>query len=130
MGFRGSLLRNDFNKVWGVMAVIPLKQLVPGMVLEADVRDLSGRLLLKTGESVTPKHMNIFKTWGVPEVKVRDQAPPADALGESGSADQARLEAGRRRAEKLFRHADIAHPVMRELFRIAAERFAEREGEA
>jgi hypothetical protein len=48
------------------MLFLSISQLKPGMILATDVTDTNGRLLLSKGQSIAPKHMNIFKMWGVP----------------------------------------------------------------
>jgi putative nucleotidyltransferase with HDIG domain len=99
------------------MLFLSIDQLKPGMILATDVTDTNGRLLLSKGQPIAPKHMNIFKMWGVPEVTVKqvggdepEQAPALDP------------EATRRVAEALkpaFSDNDLAHPAVAEIFRQA-----------
>ena len=60
------------------MARISLDSLAPGMKLSKPVLNLNGVLLLQSGEVLTPKHMALFKTWGIREVDVvrQDGAEP------------------------------------------------------
>jgi putative nucleotidyltransferase with HDIG domain len=99
------------------MLFLSISQLKPGMILATDVTDTNGRLLLSKGQSIAPKHMNIFKMWGVPEVQVKntdgdepEATPPVDP------------EAMRRVAEALkpaFAGNDLNHPAVAEIFRQA-----------
>ncbi len=100
------------------MPFFAIDQLQPGMVLESDVTDTTGRLLLSKGQSIDAKHLNIFKMWGIPEVQVqhsRDdqvQATPPTVDPENM----------RRVAEALkpaFADNDLSHPAVAEIFRQA-----------
>ncbi|MBF0625474.1 MAG: hypothetical protein HQL82_11790 [Magnetococcales bacterium] len=104
------------------MPNLPIAQISPGMIVDSDVRDLSGRLLLGKGQEVTAKHLLIFKTWGVAEIDVRAAAPkatpvptaPPAAAPPGGAGDVAPeilAEAGR-----FFQLNDPAHPAIRILF--------------
>ena len=52
------------------MAIIPIDLLEAGMVLKADVRDRSGRLILPSGAELAEKQIRIFRTWGVTEADI------------------------------------------------------------
>jgi diguanylate cyclase (GGDEF)-like protein len=67
------------------MDVIATENLSPGMVLEKDVHDRSGRLLLTAGCELTGKHIHILRTWGVAEVAIsgaEEDHPPCALIGE------------------------------------------------
>ena len=53
------------------MGIIHIDKLKPGMVLDQEVRDINGRLLLKKEKEIQPSHIRIFKIWGVTEVNIR-----------------------------------------------------------
>lgn len=87
------------------MAIIRTSEVTPGMVLAVDARDMSGRLLLAAGGEVTPKHLKIFKTWGVTEVDVQEMGsagtqpepgtkPEAGPQPEAGTKPEAGAEPG------------------------------------
>jgi len=101
------------------MGIIHINKLKPGMVLEEEVRDISGRLLLKRGKNIKPGHIRIFKIWGVTEVNIS---------GNNGSKNSPASELDPKTIEKindttrnLFRHADLEHPALKEIFRIAVQ---------
>ena len=48
--------------------LIKIEELKPGMVIDKDVTNLHGAVLLRKGNPVTEKHIHIFKTWGVKSV--------------------------------------------------------------
>ena len=83
------------------MPFLAIDQLKPGMVLAVDVMDTNGRLLLSEGQSIAPKHMNIFKMWGVPEVQVQHTEG-----GEPENKPTLNPEAMRRVAEALKPETD------------------------
>lgn len=95
------------------MAVLPLTQLAPGMVLAKDVLDMSGRLLLGRAVSITDKHLKIFKTWGVTEVAVLDLGEavcPSSSLTISPAFPDTRLhQQAREQALQLFQNH--SHPL-------------------
>ena len=99
------------------MTFFPIDQLKPGMILATDVTDVNGRLLLSKGVAIEPKHLNIFKMWGVPEVQVQHAEG-----GETEAAPVADPESMRRVAESLmpsFAKNDLNHPAVAEIFRQA-----------
>lgn len=67
------------------MDVIATENLSPGMVLEKDVHDRSGRLLLGAGAELTGRQIHILRTWGVVEVAISgtgEDHPPCALIGE------------------------------------------------
>lgn len=103
------------------MGMVPIDNLAVGMVLACDVHDRTGRMLLGAGAELTPKHLIIFRTWGVAEadiagVDAEETAPlPAEV-------DPQALAAAEEALRPLFRHADPGHPAMREILRLGALR--------
>jgi len=100
------------------MGVINIADVRPDMVLAADVKDRHGHVLLKEGETITDKHVKIFKMWGITDLDVRgvDQAVIEARAAEE--VDPEVLEAAERVARDKFRHADGEDPVVRELIRL------------
>ncbi len=99
------------------MPFVAVNDLKPGMVLAADVLDTNGRLLLPQGKAITPTHLTLFKTWGIPEVSILrgDEAP-------AGTEQKLDLGLLRKIAEKLkitFSANDLTHPAVAEIFRQA-----------
>lgn len=89
------------------------------MILDEEVRDINGRLLLKKGKNIQSGHIRIFKIWGVTEVNIR---------GSNGSKNTSDSDLNPEKVEEikeythnLFRHADLEHPALKEIFRIAVD---------
>jgi hypothetical protein len=89
--------------------------LAPGMILGADVRDRSGRLLLGTGTELSERHLFILRTWGVVEVEIAGAQEGGDDSKSANTIDPALWAAIERKIAPLFRHADNSHPAIKEL---------------
>jgi hypothetical protein len=61
------------------MGIIHIDKLKPGMVLDQEVRDINGRLLLKKEKEIQSSHIRIFRIWGVTEVDIRGNNGSKDA---------------------------------------------------
>lgn len=98
------------------MSRIKVKQLEAGQQLNADVRCSNGRLLLTAGTTLTAKHLEILRTWGVAEVDIVGDGGGAEA--NSVSFDNLPDEVKGRIAQQLaqqFVQCDQTHPVIKEL---------------
>jgi hypothetical protein len=95
------------------------------MVLTKDVRDRRGRLLLSAGQEVTSQALRVFRMWGVTELDVNGPERGPDSTP-AAPPDPERVAAAAAEAERLFRHANRAHPVVAELFRLVAVQRAVR----
>ena len=89
-------------------------KLQAGMVLESDVKDLSGRMLLKAGTEIEEKHLKVLRTWGILGVNIvgegsGDGAGEPVALQDLPPHVQAEIET---EIEQRFTGVDISHPVM------------------
>jgi hypothetical protein len=91
------------------------------------VVNLNGVLLLRAGEVLTPKHLDIFKTWGVREADVvRADGTEPDLTSEGGISPEAQ-SAAEREMTRRFRRVDTAKdPVMADILRAATRRLAVR----
>jgi len=104
------------------MGLLSLDSLTEGMVLESEVHDRSGRLLLGCGVELNAKHLRMFRMWGIAEaniVGVDDQAGSAPPAADVDSARQSKVE---KELRTLFCNADLSYPAMGELFRICLHR--------
>ncbi|MGD8658150.1 MAG: HDOD domain-containing protein, partial [Desulfobacterales bacterium] len=101
------------------MGLTHINDLKPGMILEEEVRDINGRLLLKKDKKIQLSHIRIFKIWGVTEVNIQ---------GNNGNKNPAASVASPERVEKIkentknvFRFVDLEHPAIKEIFRISVD---------
>jgi hypothetical protein len=113
------------------LALIHIDNLAPGMVLNRNICDRSGRLLLPAGAELNEKHFSIFRMWGVLEADivgdaVVEEAELTPAQPQDQELDPALLAAARDEVERLFVHNDPEHPAIKELMRLCIDRRAAR----
>jgi hypothetical protein len=101
---------------------VAIENIEPGMVLEIDVHDRSGRMLLGGGSELTQKHLVIFRTWGVLEADIAGQGSNEAADQVPADVDPLELAAAEQELAPLFRHTNRVHPAIVELMRLAALR--------
>jgi hypothetical protein len=103
------------------MGKVSVSNLKPGMTLDSDVLDITGRLLLGSGTGIDEKHIRIFKTWGIVEVDVRGAEDSNTEKFDDLHADIMIVNQAKKDLLQIFRHTDLVSPVIRELFRIALD---------
>ena len=100
------------------MTIIHVDNLKENMVLSDDVTDLKARLLLTKGLRIEPKHIRTLKIWGITEVNVVTAEPDYEESA-TKKIDPESLKKIEESTKYLFRHVDIEHPAMKELFRLS-----------
>ena len=100
------------------MGKILTDNLASGMILGADVRDRSGRLLLGTGTMLSDRHLYILRTWGVIEVEIAGADDGGKGHNSAITIEPALWSAIEKEIAPLFRHADNTHPAIMELMRL------------
>jgi len=101
------------------MNAVKTDKLKPGQILAEEVRDINGRLLLARGNEIQPNHIRIFKIWGISEVNV---AGAASRKGEfDPELNPELVEQAQKSMMVLCRHADMTHPAIKEIFKIAVQ---------
>ncbi len=108
------------------MGILSAGALRPGMVLAKDLRAPGGRLVLSKGATLSAKHIETIKTWGIAGADIENSSPqdPRESLGERVPA--ACFEEGQRRVDRRFAAGNTAHPFLEELYHIAVTREALR----
>lgn len=102
------------------MPNIPTNRLKPGMVLKDAVRDITGRLLLGEGVTLSEKHLNIFKTWGIAEVAIQGDSDTEEQQSDTVELDEAAFAAAKADIERLFIFNNPgSSTVMKEIFRLS-----------
>ncbi len=107
------------------MICVPLAELTPGLTLGTPVYSVKGMLLLRAGEVLTAKHLQVFTNWGIQEVDVlteedrllADAGVPTDVPvpPEMAAAIETRMI-------HRFRFTDPADPVIATLRRVVTVR--------
>lgn len=108
------------------MGTINLEDIQPGMLLEKDVMDRSGRVLLGAGAQISEKHLRIFKMWGVTEADIQNVRKEEVSAKAAAGLDPLMLEEAQKQLLELCRHADLNHPFNSELFRLLTFRMVKR----
>ena len=99
------------------MGCISVDQLNQGMVLSDDVLDINRNLLLTKGQTITPKHIRIFKLWGVTEVNVFGKDEKKNETEPWINPElRKRIED---RTKQIFKNVDLNHPVTKEIFKLS-----------
>lgn len=104
------------------MAIIMTDHLKPGMVLNSDVRDITGRLLLGAEAKITEKHIHIFRTWGVTEADIQGVTESEAESEAPAVSDPLIVKQAEDELKELFLHVNLSSPVMKELFRLCSMR--------
>ncbi len=101
------------------MGIVHIDKLGFDSVLAEELRDINGRLLLAKGRKIQQKHIRILKLWGITEVDIIGEAETEEPLKQTEERQRVRevTEATR----EVFRHADLDHPAMAELFRLSVK---------
>lgn len=105
------------------MPTINIEELKAGMLLAEDAVHLNGRVLLRAGVEINDKHIRTLKTWGVYAVTVRGGDEGDDGYVVEEIAPDLYHEA-ERQMRGLFRHTDLAHPAIAELFKLRVRDYA------
>ena len=97
------------------MGKVNLDDIKPGMKLEKDVQERSGRVLLRAGTEITERHLNIFRTWGVAEADIESMGRQEATAQATRNCDPEVLKAAQEFISPLFVHTDATHAPVREL---------------
>ncbi len=97
---------------------IALEQAVSGMVLQADVSNKSGRVLLPAGTALTERHLQLLSANGVDRLAIQSGA----STGEKKEKSPLSAEEIASTLENRFRDNNPDHPVIKELTRICRAR--------
>ena len=92
------------------MAYISVADVVAGLVVEEDVKDRNGRLIISCGITIEEKHLRILKTWGVTKIAVQSaQKTPAPEVVDKASPEY--IEAVKM-IRRRFRFNPGKHPLI------------------
>lgn len=104
------------------MALIPVEKAQVGMVLASPVSDRRGRLLMPEGRALGEKHLDALPMWGISHIEIEGEDELSEDLNVE-VAPWAVARAGEEMAHRLL-HADLSHPVMKEIAALAIQRRA------
>ena len=104
------------------MGKVQTGSLHPGMILQEEVKDRTGRVLLGAGKELTERHIRMFKMWGVIETEIQGIDQEEIAAQESKAIDPMLLQEAEQQTRELFARAGVDHPAMKELARLITQR--------
>ena len=107
------------------MPLYAIDDLEPGMVLSKDIKDRTGRTLLKADMALQEKHLKILKTWGISAVEIQGEDTQTDLAEIIAHHPELQTQVQELSAN-LFLHVDKAHPFFSALIP-AWEKFKLRE---
>jgi HD-like signal output (HDOD) protein len=103
------------------MSKINSAALNPGMVLGEDIYLPDGRLLMKKGTILDFEHLRSVRVGGIKEVDILDSLEPGHGSGATPPSVPDIHHTGEKAPwEKRFSQCDPDHPVIQELYRLAA----------
>ncbi len=109
------------------MISLNIEDIEPGMILGAEVKDRTGRVLLSKGTTITEKHISIFKMWGVIDAMIENadkEKIEAKAVAALEPSDLARAQ---EEVDAIFQFVDTQdHPFIVELKRLGGIRIAQK----
>jgi len=103
------------------MAQISTEEVQAGMVLEKDVKNSHGQVLIRAGMELKERHLTLIRSWGVTEVVVRGEEKPKGEPIDVSPEAYAWAEGS---LKLRFSRVSLADPVMQEIFRQSAMRKA------
>ena len=78
---------------------------------------------------ITEEQIRIFKIWGVTEADIQDIEKEEVAARRTAQIDPLLLQEAEAQGRKLFRHTDLEHPFIKELFRLFTLRMVRHKSE-
>ena len=102
------------------MTALKLEKLKPGMILDNDIKNFSGKILVRKGTCLTEKHIKILKAWGNPEIYISGCSPRSEENGsdKKDSDHPELLQEARQETAGLFRYANKNNRVVKLLMRL------------
>ena len=108
------------------MGIINLEYIQEGMILAADIKERSGRVLLSGGSIITEKHLRVFRMWGITEADIKGIETDELAANMAAQLDQHLLQEIEAQTRERFCRVDMDHPFIKELFRLLTIRQVRR----
>ncbi len=102
------------------MVRLPLEQITPGLRLGTPVYNVNGVLLLRSGEVLTARHLQVFKGCGIQALDVADEESEARAPDTLVPPELA--AAVEKKIAHRFRRTDPGDPVIAALRQFATRR--------
>lgn len=103
------------------MPKLPIANLSAGQVVQSDVYDRNGRMLIPKDTILKDSHLKALRTWGIQAVvvngDVNTDSPSQDFVVSEKSQDKIEKDLAKR-----FSQTELQHPFIQELYKICYER--------
>ena len=99
------------------MGILNINDLKAGMVLAQSAKNRHGAVILGEGKVLTEKYINLFKTWGITGVDIKDIDSDQLVKEEMEALSNDIVESIERELDELFPPFE-ANPVMEEIYKI------------
>ena len=107
------------------MGMVRFAELVPDMVVDADVITDQGRMLLSAGTALTAQHLRVMRKWGIEQVDIRGVTAQDVDDDVVARLEPAAAESIAAAVTALFRRSNLEHPAVRELVELTRRRLVE-----
>ena len=109
------------------MISLNIEDIEPGMILGAEVKDRTGRVLLSKGTTITEKHLSIFKMWGVIDAAIENADKEMIEAKAAAALAPADLIEAQQAVDSIFRFVEQQeNPFIVELKRLGGIRMAQK----
>lgn len=106
------------------MGIVGIADLAAGMELKSPLHSKQGRQLLPAGITLSAKHINTLKVWGVIEADIVGTGKAEDNRKKLEDLPQDLVKQTMQHTRARFRHADAKHPAVRNLAKMSLSRVA------
>lgn len=104
------------------MGILNVKDIEAGMVLEEDVINFQGTVLISAGAELTEKHLKALRAWGITEAKIVGISPTDLEEKDLDLIDEETGGLVESELAYLFQKTNAEDPVMAELYRLVMKR--------
>ena len=106
------------------MVQVSIDEVKPGMVLDRDVKNNHGQVLVRAGVELNHRHLTLLRSWGVFEVAIQGGGPSRGDLLDLQDIKPEHFALAEGFLRDKFALALSGDPVMKELFRHCVARKA------
>jgi hypothetical protein len=99
------------------MTLLSIEEVKAGLVLEKDVKNGHGQILIRAGSALTDRYLTLLRSWGIVEVAVKGEGPSSKDLLELQDITPENFAKAEALLRDKFARAVPGEPVMKELFR-------------
>ena len=108
------------------MGVLNINDIGEGMELAEDIVNLNGRILFKAGCTITERHIQALRAWGIAEANIRGVERDNSDEPSLAAVDPEEIARIDQDLTYLFRKTDLENPIVAELYRLVRKREAMR----